>query len=42
VIFRGDKQLSKHRQAGNPAMFYFPITSKLLHNSPTVALSKVE
>jgi hypothetical protein len=33
VIFRGYPWFSKRLQAANPAMFCFPITSKLLHNA---------
>jgi hypothetical protein len=29
-------RFSKRLQAGNPAIFSFPITSKFPHNSPTI------
>jgi len=30
----------KHLRAGNPAIFCFPITSNLPHNSPTIGALK--
>jgi hypothetical protein len=42
MIFSGHTGFSKRRRAGDPAMFCFPITSKFLHNSPTIAAFEKE
>ena len=39
MIFRGDNGFSKHLQAGNPAMFCFPIADTLPLNSPAITLT---